>query len=149
MRSSLITVNPLPKIQAVQHRFFGLSDVWIRQRLLSDLNPVELEHVTMNFLYIDCVIREQQREIQEACERRRLLNWNKKMKLHSRFEPDRHVSNADLASRIVDTASGIFQARGFDDTKVMDVCNSLDISRSQFHRHFRSLDEVLEIVWAG
>ena len=103
----------------------------------------------MNFLYIDCVIREQQREIQEAWERRRLLNWNKKMKLHSRFEPDRHVSNADLASRIVDTASAIFQARGFDDTKVMDVCNSLDISRSQFHRHFRSLDEVLEIAWAG
>lgn len=103
----------------------------------------------MNFLYIDCVIKEQQREIQEACERRRLLSWNKKMKLHSRFEDNGQISKSELPSQIVKTASTIFQTRGFDNTKVVDVCKSLGISRLQFYRYFRSLDDVLEIVWTG
>ena len=105
----------------------------------------------MNFLYIDCVIKEQQREIQEECERRRLLNWNKKMKIHSGHSSlgdSRQIANSELPAKIVETASTIFQARGFDNTGVADVCKSLGIGRSQFHRHFRSLDEVLEIVWA-
>lgn len=103
----------------------------------------------MNFLYIDCVIREQQREVWEECERRRLLNWNKKMKLHSRFENNRQMSKAELQSRIVETAATIFQNRGFENTRVVDVCKRLGISRLQFYRHFRSIDDVLEIVWAG
>jgi len=103
----------------------------------------------MNFLYIDCVIKEQQREVREACERRRLLNWNKKMKLYSRFEDNRQIPKSELPARIVKTASAIFQKRGFDNTKVVDVCKSLGISRLQFYRHFRSIDDVLEIVWAG
>lgn len=103
----------------------------------------------MNFLYIDCVIKEQRREIQEECERRRLLNWNKKMNLHSRYEDNRRILKAELPSRIVETASTIFQTRGFDNTKVVDVCKNLGISRLRFYRHFRSLDDVLEIVWAG
>jgi len=102
----------------------------------------------MNFLYIDCVIKEQQRETREECERRRLLNWNKKMQLRSRFEDKRQISKTELRSRIVETASTIFQTRGFDNTKVADVCKSLGISRLQFYLHFRSLDDVLEIVWA-
>ena len=102
----------------------------------------------MNFLYIDCVIKEQQREAQEACERRRLMNWNKKMKLCSRFEDSSTISKSELPSRIVETAAAIFETRGFDNTRVVDVCTSLGISRLQFHRHFRSLDDVLEIVWA-
>ena len=102
----------------------------------------------MNFLYIDCVIKEQKREMQEACERRRLLNWNKKMKLHSRFEDNKQISKSELPSQIIETASKIFQTRGFENTKVVDVCKSLGISRLQFYQHFRSLDEVLEMVWA-
>lgn len=103
----------------------------------------------MNFLYIDCVIKEQQREIQEECERRRLLNWNKNMKLHSRFEESRQISKSELSSRIVETAATIFRTRGFENTKVVDVCKSLGISRLQFYWHFRSLDDVLENVWGG
>ena len=103
----------------------------------------------MNFLYIDCIIKEQQRELREECERRRLLNWNKKMKLHSRPEDSRQIPKSELPSRIVETASTVFQTRGFDNTKVVDVCQSLGISRFQFYMHFRSLDDVLEIVWAG
>ncbi len=102
----------------------------------------------MNFFYIDCVIKEQQREIREDCERRRLLNWNKKMKLHSRLEDNRQILKSELPSQIVETASTIFQTRGFENTKVVDVCKQLGISKSQFYHHFRSLDEVLEIVWA-
>ena len=103
----------------------------------------------MNFLYIDCVIKEQQREVREECERRRLLIWNKKMKLNSRYEDNRQISKSELPSRIIETASTIFQTRGFENTKVVDVCKSLGISRFQFYRHFRSLDDVLETVWAG
>ena len=103
----------------------------------------------MNFLYIDCVIKEQQREIREQCEKRRLLIWNKKMNLHSRFEENRQISQSELPSRIVETASGMFQTIGFDNTKVVDVCTRVGISRLQFYRHFRSIDDVLEIVWAG
>ena len=102
----------------------------------------------MNFLYIDCVIKEQQREVREASERRRLLNWNKNMKLYSRFEDNRQISKSELPSQIVETASTIFQTRGFENTKVVDVCKNLGISRLQFYRHFRSLDDVLETVWA-
>ena len=103
----------------------------------------------MNFLYIDCVIKEQQREVREECERRRLVIWNKKMKLNSRYEDNRQISKSELSSRIIETASIIFQTRGFENTKVADVCISLGISRLQFYWHFRSLDDVLETVWAG
>jgi hypothetical protein len=117
--------------------------------IFSDLKPISWETGKMNFLYIDCVIKEQQREIQEECERRRFLNWNKKMKLHSRFEDNRQMSKAELPSRIVETAATIFQNRGFENTRVVDVCKIMGINRMQFYRHFRSLDDVLEIIWAG
>jgi DNA invertase Pin-like site-specific DNA recombinase len=117
--------------------------------IFSDLKTAKWEPVAMNFLYIDCVIKEQQREVREASERRRLLNWNKKMKLYARFEDNRRISKAELPAQIVETATTIFQTRGFENTKVVDVCRSLGISRLQFYRHFRSLDDVLETVWAG
>ncbi len=116
--------------------------------IFPDLKPEKLESGKMNFLYIDCVIKEQQREILQECERRRLLNWNKKMKLHARSEDNRQVSKSEMPSRIIETASTIFQTKGFDNTKVVDVCRRLGISRLQFYRHFRSLDDVLETVWA-
>lgn len=103
----------------------------------------------MNFLYIDCVIKEQQKEIHDECERRRLLTWNKKMKLYSRSEDNSKISKSELPSRIVETASTIFQNKGFENTKVGDVCKSLGISRLQFYRHFRSLNDVLETLWIG
>ena len=135
-------------------RLFTLTESGIRfclgQRIiLSDMKPINWESGKMNFLYIDCVIKEQQREVREECERRRLLIWNKKMKLNSRYEDSRQISKSELPSRIIETASTIFQTRGFENTKVVDVCKSLGISRFQFYRHFRSLDDVLETVWAG
>lgn len=102
----------------------------------------------MNFLYIDCLIKERQREAAKDCERRRLLTWNKKMKIFSGYEYNRKVPPSDLPSQIVETASAMFQAKGIDNTGVLDVCRSLGISTSQFYKHFRSLDEVLEIFLA-
>ena len=102
----------------------------------------------MNFLYIDCIIKEQQREIQEDCERRLLLNWNKKMNVCLKSRGNEKVSSPELRSRIVEIASRFFEAKGFENTKVSDVCKGLGISRLQFYRHFHSLDEVLDILWA-
>ena len=102
----------------------------------------------MNFLYIDCIIKEQKREIQEECERRLLLNWNKKMNNGFKSQGKNQISKSEVRSRIVEIASRFFQARGFENTKVSDVCRGLGISRLQFYRHFHSLDEVLEILWA-
>lgn len=102
----------------------------------------------MNFLYIDYMIKEQQREVQEACERRRLLNWNKKMNLRCRSQENTMISNSEVRSRIVEIASRFFQKKGFDNTKVGEVCKGSGISRLQFYRHFHSLDEVLEVLWA-
>ena len=102
----------------------------------------------MNFLYIDCIIKEQKREIEEECERRLLLNWNRKMNTRFKSEGNKPISNAELQSRILEIASRFFQAKGFENTKVSDVCRGLGINRLQFYRHFHSLDEVLEIIWA-
>ena len=139
----------MPQIQKVKRTILRACFCLGSRVIFSDLKTAKWEPVAMNFLYIDCVIKEQQREVREASERRRLLNWNKKMKLYSRFEDNRQISKSELPSQIVETACTIFQTRGFENTKVVDVCKSLGISRLQFYRHFRSLDDVLETVWAG
>jgi AcrR family transcriptional regulator len=81
--------------------------------------------------------------------RRRLLTWNKKMKLHSGFKANRKLSRAALRSPIIETASTIFQTKGLESTKVVDVGKRRGSSRVQFKQHFRSLANVLEALWSG
>ena len=41
-----------------------------------------------------------------------------------------------------------FQKKGFEKTTILDICERLDIKKTQFHKHFKSVDEVIEILWA-
>ena len=71
------------------------------------------------------------------------------MSFRSIFEQPWEDHRLDEMQRCaMEIASRFFEAKGFDNTKVRDVCKGLGISRLQFYRHFHSLDEVLDILWA-
>lgn len=53
-----------------------------------------------------------------------------------------------LPWEILETTRFFFQKKGVDKTTILDICERLDIKKTQFHKHFESLDEVLEILWA-
>lgn len=53
-----------------------------------------------------------------------------------------------LPWEILETTRFFFQKKGVDKTTILDICERLDIKKIQFHMHFQSLDEVLEILWA-
>lgn len=53
-----------------------------------------------------------------------------------------------LPWEILETARFCFRKKGFEKTTILDICDRLDIKKTQFHTHFKSLDEVLEILWA-
>ena len=87
----------------------------------------------MNDFYIEYMIRDQMRKEHEECQRRRLLELNK---------------GGDLPSKILESARTFFKLQGFENTRIVDICRNLGISRRTFHRCFASLDEVLEVLWA-
>lgn len=58
------------------------------------------------------------------------------------------ISNASLPWEILETAKYLFQKKGFENTTRRDICEILSINNSQFHTHFDSLDEILEILWS-
>jgi len=49
---------------------------------------------------------------------------------------------------ILESAHLFFINRGFEKTTVTDICDSLNITISQFSVFFESLDEVLETLWS-
>lgn len=57
--------------------------------------------------------------------------------------------NQDLYYQIMQTAQFLFRSKGFDNTTVEDITSFLNIQDSQFLYFFDSLDEVLELLWAG
>ena len=59
------------------------------------------------------------------------------------------ISCASLPWEILETAYYFFQKKGFEATTLSDICKKLTINNSEFYQHFESLDEVLEILWAG
>jgi AcrR family transcriptional regulator len=61
---------------------------------------------------------------------------------------NKQALNTSLPGEILETAYSCFQKKGFEKTTISDICKSLHIKSSQFYRHFESLDEVLEILWA-
>lgn len=86
----------------------------------------------MNYFYIEYMIRDQIRKEHEECQRRRLLKLDE---------------GQDLPSKILESARIFFKSQGFENTRIVDICRNLDISRRTFHRYFNSLDEVLEVLW--
>ena len=62
---------------------------------------------------------------------------------------DKHIlRSTSLPWEILESAYFFFQRKGYEKTKIQDICNRLNINSTQFYRHFESLDEVLEILWA-
>ena len=55
---------------------------------------------------------------------------------------------ASLPWEILEAAHALFQKKGFERTSIADICRRLEIEPFEFHTHFDSLDEVLEILWA-
>jgi len=53
------------------------------------------------------------------------------------------------AEKIFTTAETLFQTQGFDNTTVNDITNVLNITDSLFYYYFESVDEILELLWAG
>ncbi len=91
------------------------------------------EGETMSHFYIEYIIKERIKDELEECQRRRLLQWNEKL---------------ELRSRILESARSFFRLIGFEKTRVKDICMDLGISRRSFHKHFNSLDDMLEVLWA-
>lgn len=58
------------------------------------------------------------------------------------------IRNTSLPWEILESAYFFFQHKGYEKTKIQDICNRLNINSAQFYKHFESLDEVLEILWA-
>ena len=54
-----------------------------------------------------------------------------------------------LSREILETAYLLFNKKGYDRTKIEDICKKLNINERQFYYHYKSLDEVLEILWAA
>ena len=53
-----------------------------------------------------------------------------------------------LPWEILETARSCFLKKGVEKTTVLDICKRLGIEDTHFYTYFRSLDEVLEILWA-
>lgn len=56
--------------------------------------------------------------------------------------------STSLPWEILETAYSDIQKKGFEKTTLSDICKKLNINNSEFYKHFESLDEVLEILWA-
>jgi AcrR family transcriptional regulator len=67
-----------------------------------------------------------------------------------RFKSQYKLSLRDtsLPWEILETARFCFQKKGFEKTTILNICERLGIKKTQFHKYFKSLDEVLEILWA-
>ncbi len=63
--------------------------------------------------------------------------------------PVREEISQTLKTDIIETARLLFQSKGFDHTSLMDITMQLNISDQMIFQHFKSLDEILEVVWAG
>ena len=60
----------------------------------------------------------------------------------------RSMHETSLPWEILEATHYLFQKKGFERTSIADICSRLEIESDQFYKHFESLDEVLEILWA-
>lgn len=81
---------------------------------------------------------------------RNLSVWNGRRSLNSceNSEQKRILRDTSLPWEILESAYLLFNKKGFEKTRIPDICSMLDIKPVQFYKHFESLDEILEILWA-
>ena len=102
----------------------------------------------MNY-FIDHMHTKQGRgEAQKLGKKICLLNTEVNTQFRFNAEKKQQISNASLPWEILEAAYFFFQKKGFEKTTIPDICNRINIKRDQFYKHFKSLDEVLEILWA-
>jgi len=117
----------------------------------------------MNYFYIEFMIKERRRDELEELQRRRLIRaWER-----DSVSSEKHLLNSDnglhlfgnlmhrrkfrksvLPAEILNTAYSCFKMKGFEKITISDICKELRIRRSLLHKHFDSLDEILEVLWA-
>ena len=117
----------------------------------------------MNYFYLEYMIKERQRaELDELRQKqlilalekgsvsfeKHLLAFDNGLHLFDNLLYRREFRKSVLPAEILDTAHSCFKLKGFEKTTISDICRNLSISRSQFHKHFDSLDEILEELWA-
>jgi len=54
-----------------------------------------------------------------------------------------------MYNQIKEAGCTLFKSKGFDETSVADVIQKLQIREQDFFLYFRSMDELLEVVWSG
>ena len=67
--------------------------------------------------------------------------------LHTDSTIARSLRDTSLPWEILEAANSLFQKKGYEKTSIADICRRLEIKPFEFHTHFDSLDEVLEILW--
>lgn len=60
----------------------------------------------------------------------------------------RQLDNSENRFKIMRTACELFRSKGFENTSVADLLKKLQIEEQVFFAHFKSMDELLEVVWS-
>ena len=53
-----------------------------------------------------------------------------------------------LYNQIKEAGCTLFRSQGFDNTSVTDIVRKLQIREQDFFTFFKSMDELLEVVWS-
>lgn len=53
-----------------------------------------------------------------------------------------------LRKEIMETARSLFTTKGFEQTSLGDITKELNISDKIVFTYFKSVDEILEVVWS-
>ena len=53
-----------------------------------------------------------------------------------------------IYNQIKETGCTLFKSQGFDETSVTDLVQKLQIREQDFFIYFKSMDELLEVVWS-
>ncbi len=61
----------------------------------------------------------------------------------------KQLNDQKMYRNIIQTARSLFINNGFDNTTIDDITISLQISDESFGKYFSSLNELLEVLWAG
>ena len=56
--------------------------------------------------------------------------------------------DSNLYNQIKEAGCTLFQSQGFDNTTVSDIVQKLQIREQDFFFYFKSVDELLEVVWS-
>ncbi|WP_163337310.1 helix-turn-helix domain-containing protein [Desulfopila sp. IMCC35008] len=59
-----------------------------------------------------------------------------------------HREDLKIYNQIKSTACVLFQSQGYDNTTIDDLVDKLNIEAQTFFIYFRSMDELLEVVWS-